>query len=101
MNITDVRMLLELFGFLLRPLGVLVFGLATGWLAIQVIRRGDQGWQLTLGALLGVLATFVLLGHWVEGGGTLGMFGLGTGAGILIWGLVGSRPAKEEEEAED
>ncbi len=101
MNITDVRMLLELFGYLLRPLGVLVFGAAAGWLTVWMIKRENLGWQLPLAALLGVLAAFVLLGHWVPGGGTLGMFGLGAGAGILIWGLAGSRPAKEEEKDED
>lgn len=101
MNITDVRMLLELFGYLVRPLGVLVFGVAAGWLTVQALKRDVLGWQLPLAVLLGLLATFVLLGYWVEGGGTLGMFGLGAGAAILIWGLIGSRPPKKEEEEDE
>ncbi len=101
MNITDLRMLLELFGYLVRPLGVLVFGVAVGWLTVQAFKRDLLGWQMPLAALLGILAAFVLLGYWVEGGGTLGMFGLGAGAGVLVWGLIGSRPAKKEEEEDE
>lgn len=98
MNITDVRALLELFGYLLRPFGALVFGLAAGWLTVRAFKTEEMGWQLPLASLLGMLATFVLLGRWVEGGGTLGMFGLGAGVGVLIWGVAGSRKPKEEED---
>lgn len=101
MNITDLRMLLELFGYLVRPLGVLVFGVAAGWLTVQALRRDLLGWQLPLAAMLGMLATFVLLGYWVEGGGTMGMFGLGAGAAIVIWGMIGSLKRKPEEEEDE
>ncbi|MEW6567435.1 MAG: hypothetical protein AB1449_04570 [Chloroflexota bacterium] len=98
MNITDVRLLLELFGYLVRPLGALIFGLAAGWLTVRAFKMEEMGWQLPLASLLGVLAAFVLLGYWVEGGGTLGMFGLGAGAAVLIWGLAGSRKPQDEDD---
>jgi hypothetical protein len=77
---------------------VLVFGVAAGWLTVLTIKLEGQVWQLSVAALLGLLAAFVLLGHWVSGGGTLGVFGLGAGAGVLIWGLIGAGKPKDEEE---
>jgi hypothetical protein len=87
-NLYDV---LEIMGFLLRPLGALVFGLAMGWLTLRVL----AGWQTTVAAFLGMLGTFALLGHWVDGGATLGAFGLGAGAGLLVWGVLPSRTGEE------
>ncbi len=43
---------------------------------------------------------FVLLGHWVGGGATLGAFGLGAGAGLLIWGMIKPKPKKKDEGTE-
>lgn len=101
MNINDFRALLELFGYLFRPLGVLVFGLAAGWLTARTAKLEVMGWQLPLAAILGLFATFVLIGHWVPGGGTLGAFGLGAGIAILVWGMGAGRKAKDEDEDED
>jgi Na+-driven multidrug efflux pump len=79
--------IMELLGYLLRVLGALVFGLATGWLTMHALRGQRDSWQVAVAVYLGLLAAFVLLGRWVPGGGTLGAFGLGAGAGLLIWGL--------------
>ncbi len=83
----DIFDFAELLGYILRTLGALIFGLGAGWLAMDSIRSELKSWQLTTAAYLGLLAAFVLLGHWVEGGATLGAFGLGAGAALLIWGL--------------
>jgi hypothetical protein len=88
--------ILGAFGYLIRPLGVLVFGLAAGWLTMHMLKTEVESWQIRLAVFLGLLAAFVLIGHWVSGGATLGMFGLGAGAGILFWGLMAGR--KEESE---
>jgi hypothetical protein len=87
---------LQLLGFLLRVIGVLVFGLGIGWLTAKTFRPEAQGWQLLVAVYLGLLAAFVLVGRWVAGGGTLGAFSLGVGAGLFIWGLLGIK-GKEEE----
>jgi len=79
---------LAILGFVLRLLGALVFGVAAGSLVLQTLKPEMFSWQLAIAAILGLLGTFALIGHWVAGGGTLGAFGLGAGAAILIWPLV-------------
>lgn len=82
---------METLGYVLRVLGALVFGVGAGWLTIRSIKWQSESWQVATAVYLGLLAAFVLVGRWVPGGGTLGAFGLGAGAGLLIWGLGGER----------
>lgn len=87
----NIRDFLELLGYILRVLGALVFGVGAGWLTLRSIKWQPESWQLGLGVYLGLLAAFVLIGRWVAGGATLGAFGLGAGAALLIWGLGSER----------
>jgi hypothetical protein len=80
---------MRIVGFMLRALGALVFGVGAGWLVTHVLKW--QLWQLAAAAVLGLMATFVLLGHWTDGGGAMGAFGLGAGGGLLVWGLLEER----------
>jgi hypothetical protein len=86
----------DIIGYVLRFLGALVFGLAMGWFTIRQLKQEMVAWQLTVAMYLGLLATFALLGHWVGGGATLGAFGIGAGAGLLIWGMFRPKPKVEE-----
>ena len=90
---------LDIAGYVLRFLGAIVFGLGVGWLTIRMVKQEMVAWQLMVAVYLGLLASFVLLGHWVVGGATLGAYGLGAGAGLLIWGLVQPRSKDDDEEA--
>ncbi|HET7009582.1 MAG TPA: hypothetical protein VFI11_02300 [Anaerolineales bacterium] len=96
MTLYDV---LEILGYILRGLGALVFGLGAGWLVMDVLKSPGPTWQLAIAVILGLLATFALLGHWVPGGATMGAFGLGAGAAILIWGLAASTKAAANDGA--
>lgn len=82
MDFIDVMAVL---GYFLRLLGVLVFGVAAGWLVLQAIKPEGFQWPLAAAATVGLFLTFALVGGWVEGGGTVGAFGLGAGGAILIW----------------
>ena len=88
--------ILEILGYVLRVVGALVFGVAAGWLSIRTVQWQKESWETAAAVFLGVLASFVLIGHWVSGGGTLGAYGLGLGAGLLIWGLGGERSKGDE-----
>ena len=85
MEFIDVMAVL---GYFLRLLGALVFGVAAGWLVLQAFKPESFQWPLAAAATVGLFLTFALIGYWVEGGGTLGAFGLGAGAAILIWPAV-------------
>jgi len=101
MRIEDFKVTLEIIGLFVRALGALVFGVGAGWMVVKAFKLEGQGWQLPMAAILALLATFVLVGHWVAGGATIGFFGLGAGAAVLIWGLTWGRKPKREEEDED
>jgi hypothetical protein len=101
MRIEDFKITLEIIGLFVRALGALVFGVGAGWMVVKAFKPEGQGWQLPLAAMLALLATFVLIGHWVAGGATIGFFGLGAGAAVLIWGMSGGRRHKRDEEDED
>jgi hypothetical protein len=85
----DLNDLLDLLGYFLRALGTLVFGVGIGWLVQKIVKDAGKTWQLAAAILLGLLGAFLVLAGWGPSGGTtLGAFGLGVGAGILIWGLA-------------
>ena len=91
MTLYDV---MEIVGYILRGLGGIVFGLGAGWLVMDVL-KSQHTWQLAIAVILGLLGTFALLGHWVPGGATMGAFGLGAGAALLIWGMAASNKAAD------
>jgi Na+-driven multidrug efflux pump len=92
----DLYEVLELFGYFLRALGALVFGVGVGWLVQKIVKDSGKTWQLIIATMLGLLGTFLALAGWgaADSPSTLGAFGLGVGAAILIWGLV-IKPKKE------
>lgn len=79
---------LAILGYVLRLVGALVFGLAVGWLVLQAFKPEAFHWQLAIAALLGLMLTFALIGHWVPGGATLGAFGIGAGTAVILWGIA-------------
>jgi hypothetical protein len=89
---TGLYDVMDFFAYLLRFAGAVVFGVGSGWLALRMLTGQHANWQLSATVLLGLLATFVLIGHFVTGAATLGGFGLGAGGGLLAWGL-GPQPA--------
>ena len=94
MDFIDVMAVL---GYFLRLLGALVFGVAAGWLVLQAFKAETFHWGLAAAATVGLFLTFALIGGWVEGGGTLGAFGLGAGGAILIWPIAARATTEPEK----
>jgi hypothetical protein len=93
MEFIDVMAIL---GYFLRLLGALVFGVAAGWLVLQALKAESFGWPQAA-AIAALLLTFAVIAGWVDGGGTLGAFGLGAGGAILIWPVASQASEKEPE----
>ncbi|MFO3797172.1 MAG: hypothetical protein ACK8QZ_07800 [Anaerolineales bacterium] len=87
-----VELIFEILGMLVRFAGLIVFGLAAGWMSVEAYRKAT--WQLQIATWLGL---FALVGIFVRfaTAGALGAFALGAGIGILFWGL---RKAEKEPE---
>jgi peptidoglycan/LPS O-acetylase OafA/YrhL len=94
MDFIDV---MAIAGYFLRLLGALVFGVAAGWLVLRAVKPEAYHWAVTAAVIVSLFLTFALVGYWVEGGGTLGAFGLGAGGAILIWPLAAGSASDEEE----
>lgn len=84
--------IIDLIASLLRLLGLAVFGLGFGWLALDLLKKTSL-WQVQIAVFLGlagVLIALTLFTAW----GALGAFAAGLGVAILLWGLP--KKAKEE-----
>lgn len=92
MNFMDF---VALAGYIMRLLGLLVFGVAAAWFTLTAYRQAGERWQLQIAIYLGLLFFTALLARFASAAG-LGGFTLGTGAGLLYWGL-----RKEEAPDED
>jgi hypothetical protein len=93
MEFIDVMAIL---GYFLRLLGALVFGVAAGWLVLQALKAESFGWPQAA-AIAALLLTFAVIAGWVDGGGTLGAFGLGAGGAILTWPVASQASEKSRK----
>ncbi|NOY97986.1 MAG: hypothetical protein GXP40_02120 [Chloroflexi bacterium] len=84
----------ELLGVLVRLVGMLVFGLGVGWFTLEAFRK--EAWQLQIAVFLGFVGLAIAMTRFATAG-ALGMFGIGAGAALLLWG----RSKKEEKEEDD
>ena len=85
--------ILNMAGALLRLLGFLVFGLGLGWFALDAYRK--ESWQLQVAAFLGFVFGTVGFAKYLSAG-SLGMFAIGAGGALLMWGM--SKDKKKDDE---
>ncbi len=88
----------QLLGSLSGGIGLLVLGAAMGWLTISLLDGGDEVWVKKI-IVFGIFALSILGMVWMLPPGISGLYALGAGAGLLIFGLRGKRTAKENKEA--
>ncbi|MBM3152302.1 MAG: hypothetical protein FJZ96_08915 [Chloroflexi bacterium] len=83
---------IDLIASLIRLVGMAVFGLGIGWLALDLLRKA-QAWQLQIAVYLGFVGLAIAMAYYLPWG-ALGMFTIGAGLAILMWGM----PKKKKEE---
>lgn len=86
--------LINLFASLIRLLGMGVFGVALGWLAMDLLHKAES-WPMQAVVFLGLAGLVIAMVVFLTGG-SLGAFGIGAAVAIFIWGMP--RKKKEEEE---
>jgi NhaP-type Na+/H+ or K+/H+ antiporter len=87
---------LYVIGTFIRPIGGLLLGVATGWIAALTFLDADKEWQLKIAIFLGLLGAFVTLNIY-SGAGTTGFFAIGVGASVIAFGLRSVQPKKKEK----
>jgi zinc transporter ZupT len=87
---------LNILGFLLRLAGMIVLGLAVSLFTVEIFKKGLQVWMVQVALFLGFIGLVIALSTFTSPG-TLGAFGLGAGAGLLL--RLGLKKADNEEEA--
>jgi hypothetical protein len=87
--ITDA---LDIFGALIRLIGMLALGYGVARLALDMYRKGIQTWQLQAAIFLGLVVLIAALADFTSAA-SLGGFGLGAGVALLM----GLNPKKDEK----
>jgi hypothetical protein len=83
----------QLLGSLSGGIGLLVLGFAMGWLTISLLDGGDEVWVKKMIGF-GIFSLVILGLVWMLPPGISGLYGLGAGIGLLVFGLRGKRPAE-------
>jgi NhaP-type Na+/H+ and K+/H+ antiporter len=87
--------IIDLFASILRFLGLAVFGLGFGWLALDLLKKSNL-WQVQIAVFLGLAGLLIAMAVYTAWG-ALGAVAAGIGVAVLIWGL----PKKAKEEKKD
>ena len=87
-----VYIIVDFLASLLRFIGLAAFGVAFGWLALDLLKK-SQLWQVQMTIFLGFAGLLIALAVFIPAGG-LGAFAGGAGVAILVWGL----PKKEKKD---
>jgi hypothetical protein len=82
--------IIGLFASLVRFLGMAVFGLGMGWLALDLLKKST--WQVQIAVFLGLAGLVIGLAVF-SGWASVGAVAAGIGVAILLWGL----PKKEKK----
>jgi hypothetical protein len=92
MQVVDT--ILILLSQLIRFLGMGVLGICFGWLALDLLKKLEL-WQAKVAIFLG-LAGLIIAMTIFAGWGAQGLFFIGFGLAIFLWGM----PKKEKKEEE-
>ena len=87
--------IINMIASLIRLLGMGVFGVAIGWLAVDLLRKA-QIWLLQAVVFLGLAGLAIAMAVFLAGG-ALGAFGIGFAVAIFVWGMPKKIKNEDEE----
>ena len=87
----------EIIGIFVQILGLVLFGITTGWFTLYVINQPDKNWQLQ-SIVYSVFLVFVAMMSRHLTPGAFGAFLTGAAGAMIYWGLIKNRekPAKKK-----
>lgn len=80
----------QLLGALSGGLGLLVLGVGMSWLTMYLMDGGDEVWVKKI-VVFGIFALTVISIIWMLPPGISGLYALGAGVGLLVFGLWGKK----------
>ena len=86
--------IINLLASLLRLIGMAVLGVSLGYLVVDLLQKA-QGWPMQMAIYLGLLGLVIAMVIFLVPG-ALGLFGIGFGVAIFLWGM----PKKKKEDQE-
>lgn len=82
--------IIEVIGLIVQILGLVLFGVTTGWFTLHVINQSDKSWQLQ-SIVYSVFLVFIGLMVRFLTPGALGSLLMGLSGAMLYWGLIKDR----------
>jgi xanthine/uracil permease len=82
--------IIEVIGLIVQILGLVLFGVTTGWFTLHVINQSDKSWQLQ-SIVYSVFLVFIGLMVRFLTPGALGSLLVGLSGAMIYWGLIKDR----------
>ena len=83
-------------GLLVQILGLLLFGVTTGWFTLYLINQPEKNWQLQ-GIVFSVFLIFSAFMVKYLTPGAFGAFLTGAAGALIYWGLIKTRSKPEKK----
>jgi len=80
----------QLLGAFAGGIGLLVLGLGMGWLTMHLMGGGDEVWVKKM-IVFGIFSLSMVGIIWMLPPGISGLYALGAGIGLLVFGLWGKK----------
>jgi len=87
---------IDIVGLLVQVIGMVLFGVASGWFTLKVINQPDKNWQLQ-SIVYSVFLVFVALLARYSTSGAFGAFLVGAAGAMIYWGLIKNREKPEKK----
>ena len=88
--------IVSIVGLFVQVLGLILFGVATGWFTLYMINQPEKNWQLQ-SIVYSVFLVFTALMVKYLTPGAIGAFLTGTAGAMIYWGLIKTRKKPEKK----